>query len=278
MLQVPQQNMFDRLIWKSDDCLLVDDLVFRVMHQKTGKWSGGEHFIFYKIQPLIEQYAHYFRRRYDFQPKNIFELGIFDGGSIVFWHELFKPQKHVAVDLADRMDSPYFQKYLTSRGVSDRIQTVWKTDQADKSKLSYLMKTMFDVVPDLIIDDASHLYEPTLASFEALFPLMAPGGLYIIEDWAWEHWRDFIAPPEWSGRKPLTQLIIELTESVGSWTNIINDIAIYQGFVAIERGSRIIEDPASFNLKEHIYRRSADQFATSIPGYQRIINYLKHRL
>ncbi|PTQ82920.1 hypothetical protein C8R28_102535 [Nitrosomonas ureae] len=180
------------------------------------------------------------------------------------------------VDLADRMDSSYFQKYLTSRGLSDRIQTVWITDQADKSKLSHFMRTMFDVPPDLIIDDASHLYEPTLASFEALFPLMPPGSLYIIEDWG--HWRGFIALPEWSGRKPLTQLIIELTESVGSWTNIINDIAIYRGFVAIERGPRIIEDPASFSLKEHIYRRLVDQFVTPILGYQRIINYLKHRL
>lgn len=125
------------------------------------------------------------------------------------------------VDLADRMDSSYFQKYLTSRGLSDRIQTVWKTDQANKSKLSHFMRTMFDVSPDLII---------------------------------------------------------ELIESVGSWTNIINDIPIYRGFVAIERGPRIIEDPASFSLNEHIYRRSVDQFVPPISGYQRIINYLKHRL
>ncbi|WP_143123914.1 hypothetical protein [Nitrosomonas ureae] len=98
----------------------------------------------------------------------------------------------------------------------------------------------------------------------------------IIEDWG--HWRDFIALPEWSGRKPLTQLIIELIESVGSWTNIINDIAIYQDFIAIERGPRIIEDPTSFSLKEHIYRSSVDQFVPPISGYQIIINYLKHRL
>ena len=38
-----------------------------------------------------------------------------------------------------------------------------------------------------MIDDASHLYEPSLASFETLFPLLRPGGTYIIEDWKWEH-------------------------------------------------------------------------------------------
>ncbi|PSJ17747.1 class I SAM-dependent methyltransferase [Nitrosomonas supralitoralis] len=278
MQRTEQGNVFDRLIWKTDDCLLLDDLVFRIMHQNTGDWTGGEHFIFYKIQPLIDQYAHYFRRRCDFQPKNIFELGIYDGGSIVFWHELFKPHKHVAVDLADRIDGSYFQKYLMSRGLSDRIQTVWKTNQADKSKLSHLIKTLFEAPPDLIIDDASHLYEPTLASFEALFPLMAPGGLYIIEDWAWGHWRDFVAPREWAGKKPLTQLVTELTESVGSWTNIISDIAIYQGFIAVERGSRIIDNPSSFRLEEHIYRRPSDQLLAHIPSYQRIVNYLKRKL
>ena len=38
---------------------------------------------------------------------------------------------------------------------------------------------------DMVMDDASHIYEPTLASFQILFTLLPEGGLYIIEDWAW---------------------------------------------------------------------------------------------
>ena len=40
---------------------------------------------------------------------------------------------------------------------------------------------------DLIVDDASHLYRPTLASFEVLYPRLRPGGTYVIEDWAGDH-------------------------------------------------------------------------------------------
>ena len=40
---------------------------------------------------------------------------------------------------------------------------------------------------DLVIDDASHLLEPTRASFEVLFPRLRTDGLFVIEDWAWEH-------------------------------------------------------------------------------------------
>jgi hypothetical protein len=46
----------------------------------------------------------------------------------------------------------------------------------------------FSAPLDLVIDDASHIYGPTKASFQALFPLLRPGGLYLIEDWAWAHW------------------------------------------------------------------------------------------
>ena len=40
---------------------------------------------------------------------------------------------------------------------------------------------------DLVVDDASHTYEETRASFEFLFPLLSPGGVYVIEDWSWAH-------------------------------------------------------------------------------------------
>jgi len=38
---------------------------------------------------------------------------------------------------------------------------------------------------DLVVDDACHAYEETKASFEFLFPLLQPGGIYLIEDWSW---------------------------------------------------------------------------------------------
>ena len=44
------------------------------------------------------------------------------------------------------------------------------------------MKTEFDVEFDVIIDDASHIYANTITTFEALFPVVNTGGMYLIED------------------------------------------------------------------------------------------------
>jgi hypothetical protein len=70
---------------------------------------------------------------------------------------------------------------VKSRNFDGRIKTYWKTDQADKTRLRTIVETEFDGPLDLLIDDASHLYRQTRASFEALFPLLVPGGLSIIE-------------------------------------------------------------------------------------------------
>jgi hypothetical protein len=40
---------------------------------------------------------------------------------------------------------------------------------------------------DLVIDDASHRLRETISSFEVLFPLLRPGGLFLLEDWDWQH-------------------------------------------------------------------------------------------
>ena len=108
----------------------------------------------------------------------------------------------------------------------------------------------------MVIDDASHLYEPTRASFEALFPLCVPGGLYIIEDWAWDHWADFASPDHpWAKEERLTRLVIELIEAAGTSTQLISSITVYQGFVAVERGQLQLESAAGFDLADQIVRR-----------------------
>ena len=192
--------MFDRLVWQRDRMLL-DDLVFRLEHYRSADWDGGDHFRFYKIKELVDQYAHFFSRRSHFRPERVMELGTYDGGSTAFWYELFRPQKQVALDIQDQMDAPYFRRYVESRGLGGRIKTYWNTDQADQARLRTIVETEFDAPLDLVIDDASHLYRQTRASFEALFPLLAPGGLYIIEDWAWGHWSEFSSPGPVGGRR-----------------------------------------------------------------------------
>jgi hypothetical protein len=234
--------MFDRLVWQKDRMLL-GDLVFRLEHYTSTDWElGDEWFLFYKTKPLVDQYAKFWALRPEFRAEHILELGVWDGGSIVFWFEHFRPSKHVGVDIQTRKDSEYFRRYVSSQGLEGRIKTYWGTDQADSGRLREIAQSEFSGLLDLVIDDASHLYDPTRRSFETLFPLLRPGGLYVIEDWAWGHWREFQTPGHpWTKEIPLTRLIAQLIEATGSesWDTtggFIGSVTVFQGFAVVERG------------------------------------------
>jgi cephalosporin hydroxylase len=245
--------MFNRLVWQRDRMLL-DDLVFRLEHYRSEDWDGGDHFRFYKVKELVDQYANFFSPRSDFRPERVVELGIYDGGSTAFWYELFGPRKHIALDIEAPTDTSYFRRYVESRGLDGQIKTYWQTDQKDKARLRTIVETEFDGPLDLVIDDASHLYRQTRASFETLFPLLRSGGLYIIEDWAWGHW-PLPDHPYFAGEEPLTRLVVELIEATGTSPDLISSVATYSGFVVVERGPQQLDKTKHFNLEDHITRR-----------------------
>lgn len=237
--------------------MLYGDLVFRLEHTRSEDWQGPQHFRFFKLKGLMDDYESFFATHASFRPRRIFELGIFDGGSAVLWYEIFHPEKLVAIDVADREDSPYFREYVRSRDLAERICTYWRVNQADKDRLRRIVAEEFDGGPDLVIDDCSHLYAPTLASFEALFPLMSPGGLYVIEDWAWAHWPESgTLEHGWAAEQPLTDFVFKLVEAAGSsHRGLIQGLTIGAGFVVIERGSGAIRNRAEFRLEDFIVRR-----------------------
>ncbi len=259
--------MYDRLVWKRDRMIL-GNLVFRLEHCKSDEWELGEEcFVFYKTRPLVEQYRKWWASIPRFTAKNILELGVWDGGSVAFWFEQFKPVKHVGVDIQAKQESEYFRRYVEERGLEDRIRIYWNTDQADNGKIGEIVAREFRGPLDLVIDDASHLYGPTKASFELLFPLLRPGGLYIIEDWAWGHWKEFQSPEHpWSRETPLSALVKELIEATGTAKGtqsspdsaILANLAVFQGFAVVERGKAIVGERDVFRLEELISRRPQD--------------------
>jgi hypothetical protein len=250
------KNFFDRLEWRADRVLL-GNLVFRLEHAKSDAWElGDDCFIFFKVRPLIDQYARFWATRPGFEARNVFELGLWDGGSVAFWFEMFQPQKHIGIDFSQRGDSAYFKRYVQSRGIAGRVATYWAVNQADKTRLLTIARQEFDGPLDLVIDDASHLYAQTKASFEALFPLLRPGGLYVIEDWAWSHWREFHAPNHpWATERPLTWLIFDLIGAAGSSTELIANMSVFQGMAVIERGPARLDQGGEFRLDQFIVNR-----------------------
>jgi len=121
---------------------------------------------------LIEIYENYFQQIKEKQI-SLFELGIYKGGSLLFWRDYFNKGTIVGLDINN----------ITMEDLSGRIKT-FKGLQQD---FKLLDKIRFETAPDgfdIIIDDASHIGELTKLSFWHLFDNhLASGGYYIIEDW-----------------------------------------------------------------------------------------------
>ncbi len=246
--------MFERLTWLPDRALL-GDLVFRLEQSRTDQWEiGNDCFGFYKNRQLVDQFDRFWSAT-DFRPRRMLEIGIWDGGSTAFWYQHLQPERLVAIDLQDRDDSAYFRRYVTANGLEGRVLTRWRTDQADRAALQEIVERDLGGALDLVIDDGSHLDRPTRASFEALFPLLPPGGLYIIEDWAWEHWPEFQDPTHvWAGEESLTHLVGDLLAATGSSRTLIRSLKVFEGFAVVERGEDDV-DRQTFRLADHIRRR-----------------------
>ena len=270
--------MFEGLVWQKDR-LLYNQLVFRLQHYKSDDWDlGDDCFVFYKIKHLVDQYADFFATR-NFTCERLFELGMWEGGSLAFWFEAFRPKKIVGIDLADRADSPYFLRYTSENNLRERVKAYWGVNQADKQRVREIARKEFDGPLDLVIDDASHIYAPTVSSFETLFPLIRPGGFYIIEDWAWEHWPSCFVDPARVNLVGLSDLVSEMVQAAGTSNSLINSVTVYEGFAAIERSKAAV--PEEIVLKDFIVRRPRSEAANatfSTRAVRRIKRTVRHLL
>jgi hypothetical protein len=220
--------------------LRIDDLVFRLGYKlapDAWKTPHEGHFLLFKPQPLLEKFDDFFSAQHGFRPRNIFEIGIWDGGSTVFWSEYFQPDKLVAIDWLQREDSEYFQRYVRSRGAEDRVKTYWGVDQGNAEELREIVDREFSGPLDLVLDDGSHLPEETTTSFETLFPQLRAGGIYVIEDWNWELLPEFRDPDHvWASTDGLVGLVTNLARLAGS-SQAIGVLTLYPNFVAVQRGA-----------------------------------------
>ena len=173
------------LTWVSDQRFRVGDATFEII-----AWNGasrdpdGSSYSVFKPKPLVERYAQLVA---ELEPRNIFELGIFEGGSTVFLSELAQPDRLVAVD-EKPPKSPRLRDYVAADEHSGTVRIFGDVDQSNRARLRQIADEAFGDEPlDLVFDDCSHLYEPTRASFNELFPRLRPGGVYAIEDWRWAH-------------------------------------------------------------------------------------------
>ena len=138
----------------------------------------------------------------------IVELGVRDGASMHMWKHLLPNAIIMGVDnsaqanmtvagtefiLCDQQDPRLFEM----------IREVWRRKyNADASD------DFGDPFVDLLVDDASHDGQLSSLSFAHLWPLVKPGGLYVIEDW-------YVGGPEWPS---YDRSMLDLAEQLVSLT------------------------------------------------------------
>lgn len=142
-----------------------DDLSRLAEIYKTDK--GWNH----NYMPVYQQWFEPLRNN----PLRLLEIGVggydkplLGGDSLRVWKNYFKKGIITGIDIYDK-----------SALAEERIH-IYKGDQADEK---FLKEVSGKEGPfDIIIDDGSHIQSHIITSFETLFPLMKPGGIYVIED------------------------------------------------------------------------------------------------
>jgi SAM-dependent methyltransferase len=266
------------LTWQDDERFEVGDTTFRAMLDREGvdyrpaakrAVDAGDLFVA-KPRWRLEGYVQLLDR---LRPQRIFELGIFLGGSAALFAEIARPHRLVAIDKRPQVH-PLVAEYLTRRGLSDSVVMYGGVDQWDTARLAEIADEAFGEEPiDLVVDDCSHRYKPSRASFNELFPRLRPGGVYVIEDWPWAH-----APVDtendgpWSGQVPLTRLVFEVILAIPGVPGLISGVEIDSNSAYVTRGEAEV-DRETFEIAACSKARGRDLLAPARqrrPGRKRV--------
>jgi hypothetical protein len=113
---------------------------------------------------------------------NLLEIGIQNGGSLEVWNNYFKNAKNIIgsdIDVKCRKLKFKFKKIRLVIGDINKPIV--------RRKITNLGKDGFDI----IIDDGSHKSKDINSTFLFFYPLLNPGGIYLIEDLHCSYWKNF---------------------------------------------------------------------------------------
>ncbi len=182
--------------------------------------------------PIYEQHLKPFRGRV----VTMLEIGVLHGGSLQMWrHHLGRRSTIVGFDVEPRVAD------LAEQGID-----VLVGDQSDPVFLAGLVERYGEF--DIVLDDGSHLPQHQIASITHLWPHLAMGGVYIVEDLHSNYWRSHGA-----GRGEANTFIAWLHDriddmhafhsedpdfQVNEWTRTLNSVHIYDSVAVLQKASR----------------------------------------
>lgn len=191
----------------------------------------------------IHKWKHYFPiyerhfARFVNSSVTIMEIGCGGGGSLQMWKQYLGPHAQIiGIDIREEC------KKIEEDQISICI--------GSQSDLSFMAETVENLgIPDIVVDDGSHLQTDLIATFEFLYPKMPKNGVYLAEDVHTSYWS---AVYQGGLRKPSTfveycknridDLNADHTKGElqpGEFTRTTHSICFYDSVVVFERGLTI---------------------------------------
>lgn len=129
--------------------------------------NGGR--IVHKWVDYFEVYHRAFER-FRGRPVKFLEIGVQNGGSAHMWRSYFGLQATII-----GMDVDPNCRALEAEGFE-----IWIGDQGDPQLWREFLAKHPDI--DIVLDDGGHTMTQQIVTFEALFPALSDGGVYLCED------------------------------------------------------------------------------------------------
>jgi SAM-dependent methyltransferase len=116
---------------------------------------------------------------------NIVEIGIKDGDSLLLWERYFPNATIYGADI-----NPDSVNAHNNWADHERINT-FLLDQGNITDHRNFISTIAEPI-DIVIDDGGHKMAHQILSFKELFPVLKPGGLFIVEDLCTSYWGNIL--------------------------------------------------------------------------------------
>jgi hypothetical protein len=201
---------------------------------------GSDKWGLHRYTPHYERHFAHLRN----QEMLVLELGIGGyarerqgGASLQMWKWFFPRAQVVGVDIEDKsfVDEERITSYVGS--------------QTDRGLMRRIVKRYGE--PTIVIDDGSHRPPDVRKSFRLLFPMLADGGIYVVEDIQTSYW------PQWKGSLDLDDpttsmaMVKSLLDGLNheefldeayepSYTDLhVTAVHCYHNLVVIEKGSNL---------------------------------------
>ncbi len=144
-----------------------------------------EDFFFYGNHNPITKWWHYFEVYHRYFNKfvgtqvRILEIGVYKGGSLQMWKDYFGNKAVIIGIDIDKNCKQYEDNQI-------------HICIGSQNNIEFLQKVSEKYGPfDIVLDDGSHFMEHQILTFETLFPLLKPEGIYLCEDTHTSYWSLF---------------------------------------------------------------------------------------